>query len=80
MSVLHEWERIEDVENVEFTHPDAPDMIATWRCKKCHWQVHQAVEQQDPPPVDKKLFRKLPNRPEEWYSCDEIVAFRIMES
>ena len=80
MSIFHEWERIEDVENVPTAPPDAPAMIAAWRCKKCHWVVNQNCELQESPAVDKKLYRKLPGQAEEWYSCDEIVAFRIMES
>jgi hypothetical protein len=42
--------------------------------------VHQAVEIKDPPAADKKLYRRLQGQAEEWYNCDEVIAFCIMES
>ena len=80
MSDLHEWERIADTEDVPYRPPGMSDMTAAWRCKKCEWIISRLTDLVGSPPADLKLYRKLPGQSEEWYNCDGIIAFKIMDS
>ncbi len=77
MSEFHDWYEDGTEENAGFA-PEAPDRLAVWRCRKCGWKVNSMIGGPSPA-ADSKYYRKLPHFEAEWYNCEEVIAFQIME-